>query len=188
MPPTERTPTLPYFPLLVFLFVAGPCLAADYQIEGNIRYGQYAETVLDIVQTRAPALKNRPGVIVIHGAGADKDSVREGLAIPFVDHDFVAADVEYRKDAAGDDVVDAAKWFHNHAAQYKVDTNQIVVAGESAGAELAIKLAVASGIRIAAIIAIDGPNEAPKTPPTLSVQGAPDFNAIFKWLRKRHIP
>jgi acetyl esterase/lipase len=121
--------------------------AADYQIEANIRYDHHAETVLDILQARAPALKNRPGVIVIHGGGwveGEKESVVERFCVPFVQHGFVVANVEYRlakaalAPAAVNDVLNAAKWFHDHAAEYKVDADRIVVTGDSAGGHLAL--------------------------------------------------
>src|SRR5260370_39666068 len=72
---------------------------ADYRIEANIRYDHYPETVLDILQPVAPALKNRPGVIVIHGGGwiqGDKESVADKYCLPFVQHGMVGVNVEYR--------------------------------------------------------------------------------------------
>ncbi|HEV8037300.1 MAG TPA: alpha/beta hydrolase [Bryobacteraceae bacterium] len=118
---------------------------ADYQIEANIRYGQYAENVLDIIQSPAPALKNRPGVIVIHGDGA-KERTIEQFCVPLVQHDFVVANVEYRSPISSDakaavnDVLEAAQWFHKHAARFKVDPDQILVLGESTGGYLALML------------------------------------------------
>ncbi len=142
--------------------------AADYQIEANIRYSLHPETVLDIVQARAPALKNRPGVIVIHGGGwiqGDKESMLEQFCLPFVEHGFVVANVEYRlakaaaAPAAVNDVLEAAKWFRDRAADYKVDPNQIIVTGISAGGHLAMMVGMAPesaglgpSIKIAAII------------------------------------
>jgi acetyl esterase/lipase len=126
---------------------------ADYQIQANVRYSFHAETVLDIVQARAPALKNRPGVIVIHGGGwveGDKESMLETFCLPFVEHGFVVANVDYRlasaapAPAAVNDVLQAAKWFHDRAADYKVDPNQIIVTGNSAGGHLAMMVAMAS--------------------------------------------
>jgi acetyl esterase/lipase len=134
-------------PALIFLSFAFLTRAADYQIQGNIRYDRHAETVLDIVQARAPALGNRPGVIVIHGGGwveGDKERMLERFCVPFVEHNFVVANVEYRlakaapAPAAVQDVLAAAKWFRDHAAEYKVDLARIVVTGESAGGQLAL--------------------------------------------------
>jgi acetyl esterase/lipase len=130
------------------LTFSATAFCADYQIEANIRYGQYAENVLDIVQSPAPALKNRPGVIVIHGDGA-KERTIEQFCVPLVQHDFVVANVEYRSPksldakAAVNDVLEAAHWFHNHAARFKVDPDQILVLGESTGGFLALMLGMA---------------------------------------------
>ena len=126
--------------------------APDYRIEANIRYAPYPETVLDILQPRAPALKNRPGAIVIHGGGwveGDKESVVDEFCLPFLKQNFVVANVEYRlakaatAPAAVTDVLTAAKWLHDHAADYKVDPAQIVAVGNSAGGHLALLAAMA---------------------------------------------
>lgn len=165
---------------LMFLWLAAlaaPAYPAEYQIEANIRYSQYPETVLDIVQPRAPALKNRPGAIVIHGGGwvqGDKESMLERFCQPFVDHDFVVANVEYRlanvaaAPAAVNDVLAAAKWFRDHAADYKVDPNQIIVTGDSAGGHLALMVGMAPesaglgpAIKIAAVINFYGISDVP---------------------------
>ena len=71
----------PSLRLAFFLAFSALAFCADYQIEANIRYGTFPENVLDIVQSPAPALKNRPGVIVIHGAG-DKSSVMDKFCVP----------------------------------------------------------------------------------------------------------
>jgi len=145
-----RTRTGKTIPALFAL--ASLASAADYQIQANIRYGQYAETVLDIVQSPAPALKNRPGVIVIHGGGwveGSKEDMLTRFCVPFVQHDFVVANVEYRlanaaaAPAAVNDVLTAARWFHNHAAEYKVDAGHIIVMGASAGGHLALMVGMA---------------------------------------------
>ena len=132
----------------LFLLLLTPLLtrAADYQIQANIRYGPYPETVLDIIQPRAPALRNRPGVIVIHGGGWVEGQKEDMLdsCLPFIQHDFVVADVEYRlaksapAPAAVEDVLRAAKWFQDHTLDYRVDPAHIIVMGESAGGQLAL--------------------------------------------------
>ncbi len=154
--------------ILSLLGLAPLARGANYQIEANIRYSLHPETVLDIVQARAPALKNRPGVIVIHGGGwigGDKESMLEPFCLPFVEHGFVVANVEYRlahaasAPAAVNDVLEAAKWFRDRAADYKVDPNQIIVTGISAGGHLAMVVGMAPesaglgpSIKVAAIV------------------------------------
>jgi acetyl esterase/lipase len=163
--------------VLSLLGLAALASAADYQIEANIRYGLHPETVLDIVQARAPALKNRPGVIVIHGGGwveGDKESMLQTFCLPFVERGFVVANVEYRlaqsatAPAAVNDVLEAAKWFRDRAADYKVDPNQIIVTGSSAGGHLAMMVGMvpeSAGlgplIKIAAIVNFYGISDVP---------------------------
>jgi len=131
------------------LLLAG-CSAAfglDYQMEANIHYDKYPETVLDVLQPSAPALGNRPGILVIHGGGwvqGDKEGMLDEYCLPFIRHGFVVANIEYRlakaapAPAAVNDALQAARWLHNHAAQYKVDPNRILVTGDSAGGHLAL--------------------------------------------------
>lgn len=125
--------------------------ALDYQIQANIRYDHYGETVLDILQPSAPSLADRPGVIVIHGGGwvqGNKEAMLEEYCLPFVRHGMVVANVEYRlarsapAPAAVNDVLKAAQWFQDHASQYKVDRKRIVVTGSSAGGHLALMTAM----------------------------------------------
>ena len=135
------------------LFFAFCCTASalDYQIQANIRYDQYAETVLDILQPSGPSLADRPGVIVIHGGGwvgGSKEEMLEQYCLPFVRHGMVVANVEYRlaasapAPAAVHDVLKATQWFEEHAAMYKVDPKKIVAAGGSAGGHLALMIAM----------------------------------------------
>jgi len=61
----------------------------------------------------------------------------------------VVANIDYRlarsapAPAAVTDVLNAAHWFHDHAAKYKVDPNRIIAAGGSAGGHLALMIAMA---------------------------------------------
>jgi acetyl esterase/lipase len=132
--------------LALFLAFSALAFGADYQIEANIRYGTFPENVLDIVQSPAPALKNRPGVIVIHGAD-DKSSVMDKFCVPLAKHDFVVANVEYRSSEPAPvptrDVMTAAQWFHKHAERFKVDASQILALGEGSGGTLALWLVMA---------------------------------------------
>src|SRR5947209_10838674 len=84
-------------------FMTLPASPADFPIDANIHYDRYPQTVLDVMQPRDPALKDRPGVIVIHGGGwvnGNKESMVERFCVPFLEHGFVVANVEYRLAAA----------------------------------------------------------------------------------------
>ena len=116
-------------------------------VEQNIPYGQYKETVMDIMQPKAPPGAKRPGVIVIHGGGwtgGTKEGHSQETCLRYVEKGFVCADVEYRlakaavAPAAVSDVLDAAHWFEENAKKYDVDTKRIVVTGTSAGGHLSL--------------------------------------------------
>jgi len=131
--------------------MASPAQTHDYQIRANIHYDRYPETVLDILQPSAPSLADRPGVIVIHGGGwveGAKEDMLNLFCLPFVRQGMVVANVEYRlarsapAPAAVTDALKAAQWFHDHAAEYKVDPKRIVAMGGSAGGHLALMTAL----------------------------------------------
>ncbi len=117
-------------------------------VESNLSYGQFPETVMDVYQPgRSPASGRRPGVIVFHGGGwvnGSKESTIEKFVIPYLEHGFVVANVEYRlagvapAPAAVSDALEAANWFRNNAHRWNVDSRRIVATGESAGAHLAL--------------------------------------------------
>ncbi len=117
------------------------------RVEANIHYGQYPETVADILQPAPAALEKRPGVIVIHGGGwvgGAKEGMVRAHCLPYLKQGFVVCNVEYRlakaapAPAAVVDVLQAARWFRQNAGRYKVDPKRIVVTGASAGGHLAL--------------------------------------------------
>ena len=136
---------------------AGPAAIPDsVSMEANIPYGEFKETVLDILQPKEPAKKKRPGVILIHGGGwtgGTKEARVEYAALKYAQHGFVVANVEYRlakaatAPAAVSDVLKAAQWFHKNAKKYHVDAKRIVVTGDSAGGHLAMLAAYSMGDR-----------------------------------------
>ncbi len=185
---------------LVLIFLASLCHAADYQVEGNIRYGSTFANVLDILQPRAPALQKRPVVVLIRDGGwgpGDKESIVQQVAAPFIQRDFVVALVEYGQTEASKDVLQAVGWVRDHADQYKIDPRRIIVIGASAGGRLALQAAsLAPADSVAAVIEFFGATEASE--PLLSKKGLPPVLAIgpvtpeiwpqiFKWLKKRKI-
>jgi acetyl esterase/lipase len=46
-----------------------PQIPDSVAIERNIAYDKHPETVVDILQPKAPGKEKRPGVVVIHGGG-----------------------------------------------------------------------------------------------------------------------
>ncbi|MCS6952242.1 MAG: alpha/beta hydrolase [Bryobacterales bacterium] len=142
---------------LVFLLAAAggwaqpfrdpPAIPDWVAVDANLRYDQYPETVLDVLQPKAAATARRPGVIVIHGGGwvrGSREMMINGFCIPYLQQGFVVANVGYRlaktapAPAAVTDVLNAAQWFLRNAARYNVDRNRVVVTGASAGGHLAL--------------------------------------------------
>lgn len=126
---------------------APPVIPDSVSLEANIAYDQHKETVLDIVQPKAPSKEKRPGVLVIHGGGwtgGTKESQTEPFCLRYVEKGFVCANVEYRlakaalAPAAVTDSLNAAQWFFKNARKYNVDTKRIVVTGGSAGGHLSL--------------------------------------------------
>lgn len=93
-----------------------------------------------------------PVVLYIHGgrfARLSKDThwifnlvfARRGYLVMSINYRLAP---RHRFPAAIEDVCDAWRWLHQHAAEFGGDPNRMIVAGESAGANLATALTVAT--------------------------------------------
>jgi acetyl esterase len=126
------------------------------------RAGHPAHT-LDVYRPRAPsrwAIAHpraglRPAVLYVHGGGfriCSKDT-HWALALAFARAGFVVFNVDYRLaprhpfPAAIEDVCAAARFVHDAAARFGADAGRLVLAGESAGANLVASLAIATSYR-----------------------------------------
>jgi acetyl esterase/lipase len=131
--------------VLLFLFLAATVRADEPKAHLAIPYAEpkNPQQVLDVY---APAKgKGMPIVVWIHGGGwqaGDKKDVHHKPQA-FADKGFVFVSVNYRllpkatiKQMA-EDVAKAIRWIHDHAQEYGGDPNTIIVAGHSAGAQLA---------------------------------------------------
>lgn len=93
-----------------------------------------------------------PVVVYIHGGGfhALSKDTHWLMGIAFAKQGYVVFNINYRLGpqhrypAAAEDVCRAWRWVTEHAAEYGGDPQQMAVAGESAGANLAAVIAVAS--------------------------------------------
>ena len=96
-----------------------------------------------------------PAVLYIHG-GSFRNLSKEHLwfaALTFARRGHVVFNLEYRRGGANRyppalaDVCAAATWGQEQGARFGADVNRLVLAGESAGANLALALAVACSYR-----------------------------------------
>lgn len=111
---------------------------------------------LDLVRAKQPAARPQPALIFIHGggwSGGDKRFGYAGLqgAVDFAQKGYVCVAVNYRLarkapfPAAVEDVRTAVRWLRARAAEYNVDPDRIGAYGNSAGAHLALMLALPEG-------------------------------------------
>ncbi len=164
------------------------CARADeFQIEANIRYSPSPQTVLDILQPRAPALKERAGVIVFRDKSGSQEVAGQVTGQAFIHHGWVVAAVEYREDEAEGDIIKALQWFIRHAASYRVDPKKIVACGSLLVQSLATR---DSGL--AAIIELGHARESTAgmrngAIPILNLDTATVPESAFAWLKKHKI-
>ncbi len=111
---------------------------------------------LDVYRARAPARSGpSPVVLYIHGGGfriLSKDT-HWMMGLRFARHGNLVFNIDYRLapahpfPAAIEDACAALLWVRENAARYGGDPDRIVLAGESAGANLATALAIAACFR-----------------------------------------
>ena len=122
-------------------------LATGYQVSPNITYltASGVELKLDFHRPRG-ASGPLPTAVLFHGGGYRIDSTKEAFAlnvVPWLQMGWNAVNVEYRSSgvalapAAVEDARCALRWVVQNAKEYNVDTERIVLTGQSAGGHLA---------------------------------------------------
>ncbi len=114
-------------------------------IRRDIKYADQADPHLTLDVYAPPNAKNLPVVFWIHGGGwqvGDKADVKIKPQA-FMDKGFVFVSTNYRLLPKVDmatlvgDVAKSFGWVHQHVAEFGGDPNRVLVAGHSAGAQLA---------------------------------------------------
>lgn len=107
---------------------------------------------LDVWRPAARAAEPRPAVMYVHGGGfriLSKDT-HWVMALAFARRGYVVFNVDYRLapehpfPAALDDLASAYAWVVAHASDHGADAQRLVLAGESAGANLVTALTAAA--------------------------------------------
>ncbi len=120
----------------------------------DVSYAPGAVQRLDVWRARG-ATGRQPALVYVHGGCfriLSKDT-HWPFALRFALRGYTVFNLDYRlapRDpypAAAKDVCDALRWVHAHAAEYDADPGQMVVAGESAGANLTCVAAIATAWR-----------------------------------------
>lgn len=112
----------------------------------TLTYVTYADTALTLNYYSSPLAGKKPCVIVVHGgswAGGDKNQLPElnshlalkGYNVASIDYRMAP---KYTNPAPVQDIVEALKYLRQHAEELKIDTNNFVLLGRSAGAQIAL--------------------------------------------------
>ncbi len=138
--------------------------AAQITQTSEIQYGTAVDYVgvstnllLDLWTPPSDAVTTRPLLVLIHGgafAGGSRSEYQD-VAVEFARKGFVVASVDYRLRPTGgadrvllgasdgiDDVMESVRWLKAHAATYGIDTTRIATEGNSAGAVIALGVAL----------------------------------------------
>lgn len=127
--------------------------AHDVEVIRDVPYRASVDAMhrLDVYRPKG-ATAGLPVVLYIHGGGftlLSKDT-HWMMGLVFARAGYVVFNISYRLaprhpfPAALEDCVDALVWLNNHAHEYGGDLRRLVFAGESAGANLACSLALAT--------------------------------------------
>ena len=118
-----------------------------YRAIPNITYltANNFEAKLDVYQARGQ-IAPQPTVLYFHGGGWTGGSKETSILnlLPYIEMGWNVVNVEYRlarvslAPAAVEDCLCALRWVIHNAKEYNVDTNRIVVTGNSAGGHLAL--------------------------------------------------
>ena len=145
--------------LVVFLALVAPALAQSAaDVQAAVALFQRVRTVPNVVYVRANGWEGKldiyaqraqsptPTVIFIHGGGWVQGTKEASVltVLPYIAMGYSVVNVEYRlanvslAPAAIEDCRCALRWVVVHAKEYNLDPDRIVVAGASAGGNLAL--------------------------------------------------
>jgi alpha-L-fucosidase 2 len=157
--------------LLSALVLFSWSLRAERQVD--IEYGTAGGRSLKLDASVPEGKGPFPAVILIHGGGwsaGDKSGGKNRALIapmedPLSQAGFAWFSINYRLaptyryPACIEDVETAIMWVKAHAGEFRIDTNRLALAGESAGAHLAALAAVRAGpaTHVQAVVAFYGP-------------------------------
>jgi len=120
-------------------------LTRNLDVFSDLRYGSEAAQRLDIFRPRSANPGNLPVLVYFHGGGwiSADTKIYTGIAATFSRNGFLTFNVNYRlapKSRFPTPLQDAARamdWIHRNAGHYGGDRSTIVLAGDSAGAQIA---------------------------------------------------
>ena len=136
----------------------------------DVAYGSDPRQRLDVYRPETSATAGLPALLFLPGGGfirGDKDE-RANFGFYFAQRGYVVVVANYRLGpahrwpAGAEDVIGAYRWLHANAAQFGIDSDHVVIGGESAGAAhvalatMAKRFHPTGGLRVAGTILISG--------------------------------
>jgi acetyl esterase/lipase len=125
------------------------------RVTDNIPYRSgHEKWVLDLAEPENFGEEIRPAIVLVHGGGwrfgSKQEPVFRSMLLYYANLGYVTVSVDYRLaddapfPACIEDVKCAVRWLRAHAEEYRIDPERIGTYGHSAGAHLAVMLAVSS--------------------------------------------
>ncbi len=166
---------------------------------------------LDMYAPTGDTTQLRPLIIWLHGGGFTFGSKKApGIQLwseTFARRGYVCAALNYRLGGtkalfnftalkkgcydAVTDVQEAVAWFKKNHTQFGIDTNRIILAGNSAGGMIALQAVYSSQAELAADARIPGAELLPVTPNPAGVAAVINlWGGLFdiSWLKNAHVP
>jgi acetyl esterase/lipase len=159
--------------LLLGAEVTRPTIPAGVRVVPDLVYREAGgrRLRLDVYTPDGPAPRlGRPALLAVHGGGwrgGGKGDFGRSL-VPLVRRGYVVVAVEYRLSRPGEpswpgnleDVQEAARWVHRHAAEFGIDKSRIAALGASAGGHLALLLGSGEGAPlVSAVVDLYAPTD-----------------------------
>ena len=145
--------------------IASSTAPAPVRVRKDIVYARRGELSLALdLYSPGPRDQAAPLVVLVHGGGwrSGDRSEMAPLAARLAARGYAAATVSYRLSgqarypAAIDDVKEALRWLHAHPDVHGADVDRMVIAGGSAGGQIAALVGMTSQGAVQAVINIDG--------------------------------
>lgn len=191
---------------------------AGFSLQKDLSYGMASHEgikkkhfLFDLYEPASDTSRLRPLIIWLHGGGfkfgskkargiqlwsemfAKRGYVAAGLNYPLSKRNTLFKFEELRKACsdAVEAVEEAIAFFKKNASQYRIDTNRIIVAGNSAGGMIALQAAYTSPAELAAYAQLPvSPTRSTKTNPESIAAVVNFWGGIFNlnWLNNSRVP
>lgn len=132
--------------------------------ESTYSYGSHTRQTLDAYWNPATEKQDgeQPGIVILHGGYWYEDTGWAGWSRRFADAGYAVFDVDYRANvdapwpAQRDDALSALDWIEEHAADFDLDPNKLVLFGSSSGGQIATTVATygSGAYRVDGVVAL----------------------------------